>query len=87
MQRAAIQEGSAPGTRIQQSDDVAQMLDDAYESFRPLYDQAKGFPVQPAIVNAGQNVPLSQAVKTAIDDPGIIATDEQRRKILNFVEQ
>lgn len=84
-QRSAVQEAAAPGTTIKQAD-PAQMLDDAYESFRPLYDAAKGFPVSPQIVNQGSNVPLSRALTTAVRNGGILATDDQRKAVLRFLK-
>lgn len=84
-QRAVIQEGAAPGTTIKQAD-PAQMLDEAYESFRPLYDEAKGFPASPQIVNQGANVPLSSALRSAVRNGGILATDDQRKAVLKFLK-
>jgi len=84
-QRAAIQEAAAPGAAIKQSQ-PAQMLDDAYESFRPLYDAAKGFPASAQIVNQGASVPLSSALRRAVRNGGILATDEQRKAVLNFLK-
>jgi hypothetical protein len=83
-QRAAVQRGAAPGTSVTQAD-PATMLDDAYASFKPLYDQAKGFPVRPEIVNQGANTRIDTALRTAIRNPGVLATDEQRKNILRFV--
>jgi len=85
VQRAAVQQGAAPGTTIRQSDQ-ATMLDDAYQSFQPLYDQAKGFPVRPVIMNNGQNVPLDRALQTSIANRGIRATDDDRNVVQNFVD-
>lgn len=84
-QRSAIEKGAAPGTKIQQGEQAA-MLDQAYQSFQPLYDQAKGFPVSPHIVNQGSNVPLSRAITSAVGNQGIRATDEARKSVLGFVE-
>lgn len=83
-QRAAIQEGAAPGTAISQAEPAA-MLDQAAKSFTPLYDAAKGFPASAQIVNQGANVPLSTAVTRAIRSRSILATDEQRKAVLGFV--
>lgn len=83
-QRAAVQRGAAPGTTITQAD-PATMIDEAFESFRPLYDQAKGFPVRPEIVNQGANTRIDAALRTAIRNPGIIATTDQRKTVLGFV--
>lgn len=84
-QRAAGQEGAAPGAAIA-AGEPAQMLDEAYRSFQPLYDQAKGFPMLPAIVNQGANTPLPQALSAAVANRGVRATDEQRKGVLGFLK-
>jgi hypothetical protein len=85
-QRAAAQEGSAPGTAVAQGN-PAQMLDEAYRSFQPLYDQAKGFPVRPVIMNAsGPNVPLDRALAGAVANRGIRATADDRAAVQGFLD-
>jgi hypothetical protein len=80
-QRAAIQEGAAPGTQIA-SGEAADMLDAAYQSFQPLYDQAKGFPVFAKIVNtSGPDIPLATAFDRAANNAGVRATDETRKSV------
>lgn len=83
-QRAAVQEGAAPGTTVKQAD-PATMLDEAYQSFQPLYDQAKGFPVRPVIVNRGANTRLDTAIRGAVNSRSIFATADQRKDVLKFV--
>lgn len=86
-QRAASQEGAAPGATIAQSENPAQMLDEAYQSFQPLYDQARGFPLRPLILNtSGPNVPLDQALQRAISNRGIRATDADRAAIQGVID-
>lgn len=84
-QRAAIQEGAAPGAQIAQGDQ-ASMLDEAYQSFQPLYDQAKGFPVSPQIVNPGANVPLASAITSAVAARGVRATAADREAVQGFLD-
>ena len=86
-QRAAAEAGAAPGTRIQQADDAAQMLDDAYQSFQPLYDQAKGFPIRPAILNSsGPNIPLDRAISSAVASRAVRATADDRAAVQGFLD-
>lgn len=85
-QRVAVQEGAAPGTQVTQADPAA-MLQQAYDSFTPLYDAAKGFPASAQIVNAtGPNVPLSTALSRAVRNRGILATNEQRKTVLSYLK-
>lgn len=63
--RVIAETAAAPGTKIQPGP-MKSMLDAAYQSFAPLYDQAKGFLVGAQIVNQnGPNVLLSQAFLSA----------------------
>lgn len=85
-QRAAANAGAAPGTVIRQGD-PAQMLDDAYQSFQPLYDKAKGFPVRPEIVNTtGPNVRIDAALSRAVANRGVRATAEERALVQGFLD-
>jgi hypothetical protein len=70
---AVINKVAAPGAQIKPSADIADMLQQAHASYEPLYDQAKGFPVAPRIVNtAGPDVPLSKAFDAATKAPGVV---------------
>jgi hypothetical protein len=85
-QRAATERGAAPGTSVAQSD-PATMLDDAYQSFQPLYDQAKGFPVRPVIMNQNApDVPLDQAMQRVVAGRGIRATDSDRAAVQGVID-
>lgn len=85
-QRAAIQQSAAPGTTIRQAD-PSDMLDQAYRSYEPLYDAARGFPVRPAIVNAnGPNLPLSRAFQQATSNRGILASADDRANVASFLD-
>lgn len=79
-QAQVIQAGAAPGAKIQPSENIHHMLQQAYDSYAPLYDQAKGFPVQPAIVNVGANTPLSSAFAQAAQTPGTTGAAQKAAK-------
>lgn len=71
-QALVIQAGAAPGANITPSENVHQMLQQAYDSYKPLYDQAKGFPVKPVIMQtSGPDVPLNVAFSGAALAPGV----------------
>lgn len=87
--QAAAREAAAPGATIKTQDDPRAMLDDAYNSFEPLYDQAKGFPIvtaggKPVIVNNGANVPLAQELTRILSAKGV--TNKVRNKAKTFLE-
>jgi hypothetical protein len=72
-QATIIGKGAAPGAPpIKPSENISDMLQQAYDSYKPLYDQANGFPVSPKIMNTtGPDVPLSSAFQTAAKAPGV----------------
>lgn len=72
-QAAAIGMGAAPGAPpLKPSGNIHDLLQQAYDSYQPLYDQAKGYPVSPSVVRAnGPNVPLSDTFKAAANAPGV----------------
>lgn len=76
-QQSIAQKSAAPGTKITATD-VNEMADQASASFTPLYDQAKGFPVSPTIVNGGANFPLTSAFKSAAKSRGVQADNATR---------
>lgn len=69
-QAAAIQEGAVPGTKITPSENLHEMLQQAQDSYAPLYDQAKGFPVKAAVMNGNQGVKLSHLFGQVSQAPG-----------------
>lgn len=80
-QRTAIEKGAAPGAKIARGE-VSDMLDSAYQSFQPLYDQAKGFPVAPTILRtAGQDVPLLKAFRDAASTKAVRADNATRKSV------
>ena len=70
-QALVISKGAAPGATVNPSGSIHDMLQQAYDSYAPLYDQAKGYPVTPEIWSTGQNIPLSTAFTKAAQAPGV----------------
>lgn len=74
--QAMAQQAAAPGAQIAPGA-TNEMVDQAIQSYKPLYDQAKGFPILPTIMQDGApNVPLSSALKSAVNSSGV--SDEAR---------
>lgn len=91
-QRAASQTAAAPGARIAQGP-ADEMLEAAYKSFEPLYDQAKGFPLYPGVMRqAGGDIPLASfgkrpgALVRAALDRNVRADDATRRSVGRWLE-
>lgn len=85
-QRVVTQQAAAPGARVAagQADD---MLEQAYRSFEPLYDQAKGFPVRPVIMSAsGPDVPLQRAFQQAVASKSVPATSQARNRAAQILQ-
>jgi len=82
--QSVFKEGAAPG-HVPNPGDANEMLSAAYKSFEPLYDQAKGFPTQPAIVNAGANTTLKDALKAAVASKTSLATAPERKPVAAFL--
>jgi hypothetical protein len=72
-QAVAIGQGAAPGSPpLKPSGNIHDLLQQAYDSYQPLYDQAKGYPVSPSIVRAnGPDVPLDKTFQAASQAPGV----------------
>ncbi|MGH9352342.1 MAG: hypothetical protein ACRD2G_09305 [Terriglobia bacterium] len=84
-QQSAVSEAAAPGASIPKGD-VDDMLDKAYQSFQPLYDQAKGFPVKPIIMRTqGPDIPLNDAFRSAVTDKGVLASNQERSQVQSFL--
>ncbi len=81
----AIEEGAAPG-HVPVPGDMNEMLGAAYKSFEPLYDQAKGFPVAPKIMNEGADVPLKDALTSALKTKSSLATAAERKPVGGFLQ-
>lgn len=68
--RAVAEASAAPGTKVKPGS-MDEMLDEAYQSFEPLYAQGKGFPASAVIMNAkGPDVHLADAFRAAARVPG-----------------
>lgn len=72
-QALVIQRGAAPGAQpIKPSENIHDMLQQAYDSYAPLYDQARGYPVAPKIMRTqGGDIPLPAAFQQAAKAPGV----------------
>ena len=72
-QALVIQRGAAPGAPpIKPSENIHDMLQQAYDSYAPLYQQAHGYPVTPSVVRtAGGDIPLTTAFQKASQAPGV----------------
>lgn len=85
-QKAVVREGAAPGAQLPDGD-VHSMLDAAYDSFQPLYDAAKGFPVKPVVMNArGPDIPVAALFQAAAGAKGTMATAATRKKVAGFLQ-
>jgi hypothetical protein len=74
-EKAVMERVAAPGTKIEPGS-TARMLDDAYNSFTPLYDKARNI----SIPTEG----LVNSFSKAIRDPDILAGNSQRALIKNW---
>lgn len=79
-QRAIIEKGAAPGTKIANAD-ANTMLSKAYESFGPLYDQAKGVPIDPAV-----RATLNTAFKSAASNRKVMAGTDERASVADWLD-
>jgi hypothetical protein len=79
-QRSIIDRSMAPGARLSgQSGDLNALTDEAFQSYAPAYDAAKGFTVKPAIqLSQGPTVPLKKAFAGAASDQGVRADNATR---------
>lgn len=87
IQRLAFQESAAPGATIAKSPDINQMFAQALDSYEPLYDQAKGFPIQNLAIlkTNGPDEPLWTAIDGALSNRRIMATDSERTVVREMV--
>jgi hypothetical protein len=69
-QAAVIAKGAAPGAIIKPSENIHEMLQSAYDSYKPLYDPAKGILVKPLINVDGKYQTLAKAFDDAASTPG-----------------
>ncbi len=87
-QKAVMQDAAAPGSKLQTPPgDINKLFDEAYKSYEPLYDQAKGFPVYPKIVNQnGVDVPLPTALKAATQDRSVQIGSKDRKQVADWLD-
>jgi hypothetical protein len=74
-ERSVMERVAAPGTKIEPGT-TSRMLDDAYNSFNPLYEKAKNV----SIPTEG----MAESLRKAITDPEVLAGDAQRKVIRNW---
>lgn len=84
-QRALIARGAAAPVARNKAETLQQALTRAEESYRPFYDAARGFPMRPAIIREGADVPLDRALNHALASPRIFADNAARAKVAGFV--
>jgi hypothetical protein len=83
-QRAVIQRAAAPGATVKPSENVHEMLQQAYDSYEPLYAQAKGFPAKAAVINGAQQpTSLQSLFNQAAKTPG--TTDAGQKAAQSFL--
>lgn len=72
-QAVIIGKGAAPGSApIKPSGNIHDMLQQAYDTYAPLYTQAHGYPVTPSIVRtAGGDIPLANAFEHSARAAGV----------------
>ena len=75
-----IQEGAPPNVRLEPGN-LNEMLAQSYKAYAPAYDKLKNMPVNPQITQQ-----LKTGFRQAIDDPDILAGDEQRRIAQRFLD-
>ncbi|MFY4731290.1 hypothetical protein [Nitrospira sp. BLG_2] len=85
-QRVTIQKAAMPGTKIA-TGSPDKMLQEAYDSFQPFYDAAKGFPVTAKIVQTkGSDIPLSIAFANAAKSQSVRASSDARKSVNSWLQ-
>jgi hypothetical protein len=93
-QQKSVQKAAPPGTDIPLGK-PDQMLDAAYRAFQPLYDQARGFPVNDAVLRNAMGVKMqlpavAALAKAFVDATGgraVRATSETRKGVDSFLKE
>lgn len=84
-QRGVIQEASAPGHVLQTAGhDPNELFQEAQDSYRPLYQAASGFRVQPLL--PARNQTLAYALQQAANNKTVGAGAEIRQNAQDFLE-
>jgi len=83
-----MQDAAAPGSTLQTPPgDINKLFDEAYRTYEPLYDQAKGFPIYPKIVNQnGVDIPLPSAFKLATQDRSVQIGNKERKQVADWLD-
>lgn len=76
-ERAVIEKAAIPGTVIAPGD-TNKMLEQARKSFKPLYDEFKGYPVKTELETVNGPLPLGQVFKSSLIDPTLNASKSER---------
>ena len=84
-ERSVMQRVAAPGATIKQGH-TDEMLDEAYKSFEPLYDAARGHAVRPTAGTATGRKNLAEALVDAAADPGVMASKGDRRRVASWLQ-
>lgn len=84
-ERSVLQKAAAPGTVIE-GEDTYKMLEQAYDSFRPLYTEFTGYPVKPHLESNEGNIPFQHLFAASIQDPSILAAKNERTVAQKFLE-
>lgn len=77
-EQSVIQRVTPPGTTIKKAQ-TDEMLEEAYKAFDPFYDAARG---RPADLNKLTRLDILDSV----DNPSIIATDDQRKAVSGYLK-
>jgi hypothetical protein len=87
-QKAVMQDAAAPGSKLQTPPgDINKLFDEAYRTYEPLYDQAKGFPIYPKIVNQnGVDIPLPNALRYATQDRSVQIGNKERKQVADWLD-
>jgi hypothetical protein len=79
-QRAVFERAAVPGTKITPSENPSEMLQQAYDSYDPLYAQAKDIPVKPAVMSGNTGTKLSYLFGQAAQAPGTTGVAQRAAK-------
>lgn len=84
-QRGVIEEASAPGYKLQSSSsDANELFQEAQDSYKPLYQAAEGFKVQP--LDPTRNQTLARSLQDAANDKTVGAGADIRQNAQDFLE-
>lgn len=84
-ERSVIERAAAPGTTITEGE-PQKMLEQAYESFRPLYNEFAGYPIRPSVETPEGPMPFPQLFTASLADPSVIASRNERKAAELFLK-